>query len=190
MVAMLFSIATFNVKEMYETRKINLYRIDMKYIRNLHNIDDRVSSVSPQIGKQHRIYVGTVVVCIEHKYLIPLSHPVEKHKKMSSRADFDKIFDKKGKLLGVLNYNLMIPVEDNQLIKVNLKEDKRDSIAEKHYKQLCIDELTWCRKNAEIIINKANCLYSLCRGESNYKGRSRCLDFEKLEKACSRYNNK
>lgn len=134
--------------------KLNLYRIDMKYIRNLHNVDDRVSSVSPQIGKQHRIYVGTVVVCNEHKYLIPLSHPVEKHKKMSPRADFDKIIDKKGKLLGVLNYNLMIPVEDKQLVKINLKEDKRDTIAEKHYKQLCIDELKWCRKNAEIIINK------------------------------------
>ena len=109
---------------------------------------------------------------------------------MSPRADFDKIFDKKGKLLGVLNYNLMIPVEDKQLIKVNLKEDKRDTIAEKHYKQLCIDELTWCRKNTETIINKANCLYNLCIGESNYKGKDRCLDFVKLEKACSRYNNK
>ena len=42
--------------------RLNLYRIDMKYIRNLHNIDNRVSSVSPQIGKQHRIYVGLVVV--------------------------------------------------------------------------------------------------------------------------------
>ena len=107
---------------------------------------------------------------------------------MSSRADFDKIIDKKGKLLGVLNYNLMIPVEDKQLIKINLKEDKSDTIAEKHYKQLCIDELTWCRKNAEIIINKANCLYKLCICQSNYKGKDRCLDFEKLEKVCSRYN--
>ena len=50
--------------------RLNLYRIDMKYIRNLHNIDDRVSSVSPQIGKQHRIYVGTVVGCNNRKYLI------------------------------------------------------------------------------------------------------------------------
>ena len=49
--------------------RLNLYRIDMKYIRNLHNIDDRVSSVSPQIGKQHRIYGGTVAVCNEHKYV-------------------------------------------------------------------------------------------------------------------------
>lgn len=48
--------------------RLNLYRIDMKYIRNLHNIDNRVSSVSPQIGKQHRIYIGIVVICNEHKY--------------------------------------------------------------------------------------------------------------------------
>lgn len=28
-----------------------LYKVDMKYIRNLHNIDDKVLSVSPQTGK-------------------------------------------------------------------------------------------------------------------------------------------
>ena len=58
--------------------KLNLYQIDIKYIRNLHHIDDRVPSISPQIGKH-------------------------------------------GKLLGVLNYNLMIPVTEHQLIKLNLK---------------------------------------------------------------------
>ncbi|MBQ8198692.1 MAG: type III toxin-antitoxin system ToxN/AbiQ family toxin [Lachnospiraceae bacterium] len=31
---------------------------------------------------------------------------------MKSRADFDKITDKHGKLLAVLNYNLMIPVTE------------------------------------------------------------------------------
>lgn len=170
--------------------RLNLYRIDMKYIRNLHNVDNRVSSVSPQIGKQHRIYVGIVVICNERKYLIPLSHPVEKHKKMNPRADFDKIIDKKGKLLGVLNYNLMIPVEEQQLIKVDLKNRTTDSIGEKYYKQLCIDELNWCRKHADVIVNKANCLYQLCRSESNYKGKARCLDFNRLEIECDIYNLK
>lgn len=33
---------------------LEVYRIDMKYVRNLHNIDDRVLSVSPQIGKDER----------------------------------------------------------------------------------------------------------------------------------------
>lgn len=34
--------------------RLNLYQIDMKYIWNLHRADDKVSSVSPQIGKLHR----------------------------------------------------------------------------------------------------------------------------------------
>lgn len=170
--------------------RLNLYLIDMKYIRDLHRVDNRVSSVSPQIGKQHRIYVGLVVICNKRQYLIPLSHPVEKHNKMKSRADFDKIVDKNGKLIGVLNYNLMIPVETTQLKKVKLKPDEKDTKSEKYYKQLCIDELSWCRKNQENIINKANVLYNLCNTDSGYKGANRCLDFKRLEYICDRYNSK
>lgn len=162
----------------------------MKYIRDLHNADDRVSSVSPQIGKQHRIYVGTVVVCNERKYLIPLSHPVEKHKKMRPKADFDKIVDKHGKLIGVLNYNLMIPVEDEQLTKIDIKINAGDSASDRYYKQLCIDELSWCRSNQEVIVNEARVLYDLCKEGSTYKGKSRCLDYVKLEKICDKYNKK
>ena len=170
--------------------RLNLYLIDMKYVRNLHHADDRVSSVSPQIGKQHRIYVGIVVICNKRKYLIPLSHPVEKHKKMKPRADFDKIIDKHGKLIGVLNYNLMIPVEDKQIQRVDLKRMKTDTPADKYYKNLCIDEMAWCRKNQEVIVNKANVLYALCTDQSDYKGKDRCLDFKKMEKICDKYNSK
>ena len=35
--------------------RLSLYHIDMKYVRDLHNADDRVESVSPQIGKANRI---------------------------------------------------------------------------------------------------------------------------------------
>ena len=169
--------------------RLNLYKIDMKYIRNLHNADDKVSSVSPQINKQQRVYVGTVVLCNGRKYLIPLSHPTEKHIKMKERADFDKIIDRRGKLIGVLNYNLMIPVEEQQLIKLDYVCREKDSPSDSHYKKLCIDELNWCRKNGEKIINKANVLYNLCTKESGYKGKSRCVDFVKLEKVCDRYNS-
>lgn len=62
-------------------------------------------------------------MCNNRKYLTPLSHAVAKHTKMKPRADFDKIFDRKGKLIGVLNYNFMIPVEEAQIYKVNLKPD-------------------------------------------------------------------
>ena len=45
-----------------------LYKVDMKYIRNLHNIDDKVLSVSPQVGKDNRVFVGIVIICGIHKY--------------------------------------------------------------------------------------------------------------------------
>ena len=61
--------------------EFNLYKVDMKYIRNLHNKDDKVPSVSPQIGKDSRVFVGIVVVCDKHKYCIPLSSPKDKHNK-------------------------------------------------------------------------------------------------------------
>ncbi len=61
-----------------------LYKVDMKYIRNLHNIDDKVLSVSPQAGKDNRVFIGIVIVRGSHKYGIPLSSPKEKHKNMKN----------------------------------------------------------------------------------------------------------
>ena len=70
---------------------LSFYKVDMKYIRNLHNIDDKVLSVSPQTGKHNRIFVGIVVVCNNYKYCIPLSSPKKKHNKMKSALDFERL---------------------------------------------------------------------------------------------------
>ena len=111
----------------------NLYKVDMKYIRNLHNIDDKVLSVSPQTGKDNRIFVGIVIICGIHKYCIPISLPKEKYKKMKNSMDFSKI-EINGKLLGVLNFNLMIPIEEEQLQLVDTTIFKRDRENIKYYK--------------------------------------------------------
>ena len=62
--------------------EFKLYKVDIKYIRNLHKIDDKVLSVSPQTGKDNRVFVGIEVICGVHNYCIPLSSPKEKHKKI------------------------------------------------------------------------------------------------------------
>ena len=72
-------------------QQLKLYQVDMKYVRDLHNVDNRVESVSPQIGKQRRVFIGVVVVHDDVLYMIPLSHPKEKHKKMSNNAEIHKI---------------------------------------------------------------------------------------------------
>jgi protein AbiQ len=48
-------------------QRFHLYHIDMKYVRDLARVDDKVMSVSPQVGKESRPFVG-VVVCNQKKY--------------------------------------------------------------------------------------------------------------------------
>ena len=170
--------------------RLSLYHIDMKYVRDLHNADDRVESVSPQIGKANRIFTGVVVTHDNRKYCIPLSHPKDKHKKMANNAELHKI-EAEGKLIGVLNFNLMIPVTDSQLMKVDLQIHNNDSIPVKAWKKLCIKELNWCRDNDKTIRDKAQNIYLLCTNEKQaFKGKVRCLDFHKLETVCDNYNRK
>lgn len=185
--AMWKRIAIFTRRNMHTDFK--LYKVDMKYIRNLHNIDDKVLSVSPQTGKDNRIFVGIVIICGNHKYCIPLSSPKKKHKKMKNSMDFSKI-EVNGKLLGVLNFNLMIPIEEEQLQLVDTTIFKRDRENIRHYKRLCVQELEWCRINSEVICNKANVLYKKYISNEPFSCRNRCLNFPKLESECEKYNSR
>ena len=91
--------------------ELHLYTVDMKYIRNLASVDDHVLSVSPQVGKSIRPFLGIVVLVNGRKYCIPLSSPKEKYHS-KTQPDFIKIVDERKKdkngapkLLGVLNIN-------------------------------------------------------------------------------------
>ena len=53
--------------------KLAMYHIDMKYIRDLHRADDKVPSVSPQIGKANRVFLVTRYKKLCQKELIPES---------------------------------------------------------------------------------------------------------------------
>ena len=163
--------------------KLKLYTMDMKYIRDLHRVDDRVQSVSPQIHKSNRPFVGVVVICDNYKYCIPLDHPKEKHYSMKNDVDFSRIFTGE-KLIGVLNFNNMIPVDDSVIKVLNVKIEKNDSYAKKAYKILCAKELDWIQKNQDAIVRKANKLYRMIKGNAGSIGlRKRCLDYGKLEEA-------
>lgn len=170
--------------------KLKLYTMDMKYVRDLHNADDRVQSVSPQIHKSNRPFVGVVVICDKHKYCIPLDHPKDKHYKMKNDVDFTRIFDGE-KLIGVLNFNNMIPVDDSLIRLLDVKPGKNDTDAEKAYKNLCAKELDWVQNNQNAIVKKANKLYQMIVSDIANNGlKKRCLDFKKLEAVLEKRQNK
>lgn len=163
---------------------LNLYYVDMKYIRELHKIDDNVMSVSPQIGKSTRPFLGVVIIMETKKYCIPLTSPQKDKFKGKSKEDFIKIPDSKckdehgaPKTIGILNLNNMIPVSDKFIQKVDL------STATEFNRNLLINELRWCRDNLDIISNRANKLYNkvTLTPEKDRNLTRRCCDFKKLE---------
>ncbi len=172
-----------------ENYTLHFYRIDMKYIRCLHQIDDRVLSVSPQTNKENRPFLGIIVVCNKCKYCIPLSSPKQKHQQIRDKIDFKKIL-MGDTIIGVLNFNLMIPVESAQIKRIDMKIRKHDTPDVKRKKKRLQQELEWCRAHERDLRNTANVLYQAYISGEPFSARNRCLDFPRMEQACSKYNEK
>jgi protein AbiQ len=163
----------------------------MKYIRDLARVDDNVMSVSPQIRKENRPFVGIVVICDNKKYCVPLTSPKPKHMSMKNDKDFSRMFDKGNKLIGCLNFNNMIPVDDSVLLPIDMEVHKSDSIGEQAYKALLNDQLDWCNDNLEAITSKACKLYKIVT-ETPDKMKNltrRCCNFKKLEQVLEKRKN-
>ena len=170
--------------------RLTLYKIDLKYIRNLAKVDDRVMLISPQINKCMRPFVGIVIVCNDKRYCIPLSSPKNKHKDMKNSVDFMKIYDG-DKLIGVLNFNNMIPVNEKVIVPLDMKIRSGDTAPIKYYKVLCAKQLKWCQQHQENIIHRANRLYNLITsGNTSHDLKKRCCDFNKLEKTLTKMESK
>lgn len=179
--------------------ELNFYGIDLKYIRNLSKTDDNVMSVSPQIGKENRPFVGVVVLQNGKNYCIPLTSPKNKFRTMKSQIDFIKVYDLKQKdnsnnqkLIGVLNINNMIPVDNSVIFKMNLSVYNTDNAQTRHYKELMQNQLKWCRKNYDVILNRANKVYRLVTEtpDKNKNPVRRSCNFKKLEKVLKKFTAK
>ena len=110
---------------------------------------------------------------------------------MKNGLDFHRILDSSGKLIGVLDFNNMIPVRPNVVKKIQARIEKRDDQATRKYKELMSDQLTFCRQNHDVIVNKANKLYRMVhqKNTSNFIKR-RCLNWTKLEEILDRFQPK
>ncbi len=60
------------------------------------------------------------------------------------------------KVIGALNINNMLPVEDCLLTPINLKINPNDSEKTISYKDLMKNQLSYCQQNQDIIVKRAN----------------------------------
>lgn len=109
---------------------------------------------------------------------------------MKNDVDFSKIIDESGKIIGVLNFNNMIPVRNDVIKKMDLKTHPHDSASTRRYKSMAIKQINFCRKNQDAITRKANKLYRIITdGTASGLLKKRCCKFGELEKVLAKFNS-
>ena len=165
-------------------RKSKLYFITLtsSYLKYLGIYENKVSL------KANRPFIGIVFKINNKEHFAPLSSPKEKHKKMKTNID-------KGNL-GIINFNNMIPVINNDLCrkKLDLKMlSKSLNTEDIKYFRLLKNQLKYCEKNKNIIFAKAEKIYNIFTknfeelSESQKKMYRRVNNFKVLEYASKEF---
>lgn len=156
--------------------KIKIVHIDNKYIDYLYNFDKRVMYNKDQ----KRPYIGILFEVNGLKYYAPLSSPKEKFLKMHNNIDIMKINEG---LYGVINFNNMIPVQENTTKVLDTKD-----IQDYKYRLLVNAQLIYFNKHQEEIISKATNLYTKYNNNKLPEIiRKRCCNFKYLEQVAEKY---
>ncbi len=164
---------------------LKIVRVNSDYCDYLRKFDNRVSY--NKYEKELRPFIGILFKINSCEYFAPLSSPKEKHKKMKNTVDFFKI--KNGEL-GAVNFNNMIPVNENNYSLVDLNKETL-TISELKYQKLLREQLDWLNANYIQVKNKSQKLYQLyITGKLSENIKSRCCNFMLLEKRCLEYGNK
>jgi len=160
---------------MSNTNKLQLYRIETRYIDFLQQFDSKVINNSK--NGVVRPYVGVVLEINFFKYYVSLSSPKEKHHSMKESLSFVKLEDG-NELKAVLNINNMIPVSDSQIVLLDIKNEQQP------YKDLLNKEYQLVKSKSAIIIKNASTLYHLVTKIKNQKLIGISCDFTLLEQKC------
>lgn len=134
--------------------QFSFFMVDAQYCDFLRESDPRVPYTMDK--KSTRPFVGIVFEVNGFHYYAPLTSPKPKHIHMKNQIGFLKI--QSGEL-GAINFNNMIPVPADCLRKVELHIVGTDTKVDIDYKNLLINQLSWCNSHKEIILKQSEKLY-------------------------------
>ena len=166
---------------MYKNFKI--VKVNSEYCDYLRKFDSKVSYNAG--SKILRPFIGILFKIGKIEYFAPLSSPKSKHKKLKNTIDIVKI--KNGEY-GVVNFNNMIPVSNDNYIEFDLNKKCKDK-SEMHRIELMKNQLRWLTENKNSIYKKSKLLYMLYKNDKLPKNvKDRCCNFSLLEIKCKEYN--
>lgn len=155
---------------------LKIYRIEDKYIWFLHSRDSRV-----QFNKgARRPYVGIVLRVGGYQYFVPMESPKPNHVKIKPGRHIMKLDNGK---LGLLGFNNMIPVHSAALIEFDI-----DTEPDKKYAELLKRQVSFINRHKADVLSHASDTYFNVVSKNNVFLLRICCDFQKLEKACDKYD--
>lgn len=153
------------------------YSIDKGYVDYLRKHDSKVPNANyHEIGAHEKLYCGVVILIGTKTYFAPLSHQI------SNPQSSTIIKHRNGEKFASLRLKYMIPVIDNNILRIKKIEEENDP----KYQALLSEELTYCRQHKEEIIKKAKTVYNNTVNKKD-DFETFCCDFKILEKAAENY---
>lgn len=153
---------------------LKIYKVEDKYIRYLHSIDDKV-----QYNKNaKRPYVGVVFSFGGFKYFVPMESPKPNHSKIKSGKHILRL--KNGEY-GLLGFNNMIPVHKEALINFDIAKE-----SDEKYRNLLQNQIRICNRMKADILDHAQKTYFAAINGNEFLLRISC-NFKELEKASKKY---
>ena len=165
------------------SNQLMLVKLDTAYCNYLRSFDKKVPYNFNE--KELRPFIGVLFKIDDLMYFAPLSSPKPKYLKMKSKLDFFKIDNGK---LGVINFNNMLPVCEDNITKLDLDKECLTKSEEK-YTKLLKEQIYWLNRNDEKLYGRSKKLYDkYVLGTLDSNIAKRCCDFKLLEDKCMEYN--
>ncbi len=155
-------------------KRLKFYNIDDNYIEFLHSFDNKV----PYNKKNRRPYIGIILEVNGLTYFAPMFSPKQQHKTYNSNKTYIKISNN----MGIIKLNNMIPVNIENLTYIDF-----NSIQDKKYRNLLIQQNNFIQLNADRIREMANKLYKFVTIDKKDFFIQICCDFKLLEKESRNY---
>ena len=164
---------------------MDFYIIDDKYISFLQRYESKYRGITkvPNIKYKDRnkISFGAVLNIGDIKYYVSVSSFTKKQE----ANILIKIPGDKEEIKGSLRFNYMIPVPDECLERLRIKDVKDEK-----YRTLLNKEYQFCVRNQDKIQRKANQIYSMVTANKKQMLTDNSCNFKILEKAYHEYINK
>jgi len=163
---------------------------------DFYRIDEEYNKYLQEYERKHRGFTKVPNVCYSdrNKFSFGAVLDINGMKYYVSVSSFDKkqeanilirVPGDEKEIKGSLRFNYMVPVPDECVVPLIIKEEK-----DQKYKDLLNKEYSFCKNNEKKILKKASKIYEMVTKNKKQKLTDNSCDFIILEKACLEYKKK